>query len=150
VATVGEIELEPGLINVVPGRARLSLDTRGVAEGAYGAVAARVEAFARDVAHRRGLRATFRERQRAPVTPMDDAIVDALDAAAATAGEPYTRMPSGAAHDTMCVADFVPTAMVFVPCRDGVSHAPEEDADPADAAVGAEVILNAVAALLAR
>jgi acetylornithine deacetylase/succinyl-diaminopimelate desuccinylase-like protein len=56
-------------------------------------------------------------------------------------------MRSGAAHDTMCVADHVPSAMVFVPCRDGISHAPEEEADPADAALGAEVILTAIGSL---
>jgi acetylornithine deacetylase/succinyl-diaminopimelate desuccinylase-like protein len=56
-------------------------------------------------------------------------------------------MASGAAHDTMCVADRVPCAMVFVPCREGISHSPLEDADPADAALAAEVILNAVLSL---
>jgi acetylornithine deacetylase/succinyl-diaminopimelate desuccinylase-like protein len=56
-------------------------------------------------------------------------------------------MHSGAAHDTMCVADRVPTAMVFVPCKDGISHSPLEDADPADAALAAEVILQAIVAL---
>jgi acetylornithine deacetylase/succinyl-diaminopimelate desuccinylase-like protein len=49
----------------------------------------------------------------------------------------------------MCVADRVPTAMVFVPCREGISHAPEEDAEPGDAALGAEIILNAIRSLLA-
>jgi acetylornithine deacetylase/succinyl-diaminopimelate desuccinylase-like protein len=44
----------------------------------------------------------------------------------------------------MCVADHVPCAMVFVPCRDGISHAPNEDADSADAALAAEIILNAI------
>ena len=47
----------------------------------------------------------------------------------------------------MSVAQHVPTAMVFVPCVDGISHAPEEDADPADAALAAEIILNAIRAL---
>jgi acetylornithine deacetylase/succinyl-diaminopimelate desuccinylase-like protein len=47
----------------------------------------------------------------------------------------------------MCVADHVPCAMVFVPCKDGISHSPQEDADPADAALAAEIILNAVRAL---
>jgi acetylornithine deacetylase/succinyl-diaminopimelate desuccinylase-like protein len=56
-------------------------------------------------------------------------------------------MPSGAAHDTMCVAPFVPSAMVFVPCRDGISHSPAEHAEPADAALAAEVVLNALVAL---
>ena len=69
----------------------------------------------------------------------------ALEQAADRTGEPFMLTHSGAAHDTMCVADHVPSAMVFVPCRDGISHAPEEEADPADAALGAEVILAAVA-----
>jgi acetylornithine deacetylase/succinyl-diaminopimelate desuccinylase-like protein len=53
-------------------------------------------------------------------------------------------MHSGAAHDTMSIADRVPSAMVFVSCKDGISHSPEEDANPADAALGAEIILNAI------
>jgi allantoate deiminase len=57
------------------------------------------------------------------------------------------QMHSGAAHDTMCVADRVPTAMVFVPCKDGISHDPAEQAEPADAALAAELILNAIASL---
>jgi acetylornithine deacetylase/succinyl-diaminopimelate desuccinylase-like protein len=47
----------------------------------------------------------------------------------------------------MCVADRVPTAMVFVPCKDGISHHPAEDANPADAALAAEIILEAIRAL---
>jgi len=50
----------------------------------------------------------------------------------------------------MCVAERVPSAMVFVPCKDGVSHHPAEDADPADAALAAQIILNAISALVAR
>ena len=55
-------------------------------------------------------------------------------------------MISGAAHDTMCVAPRVPSAMVFVPCKDGISHHPAEEARPEDAALAAEIILNAIAA----
>jgi allantoate deiminase len=147
VGTVGEIEFEPGIINVVPGKARLSLDTRGVVEEGFRSVAQGVESFVQEVAERTGLTATYRQRQALPVTPMDDGIVRALEAAAEATGEPFMTMPSGAAHDTMCVADRVPTAMVFVPCRDGISHAPDEDAEPADAALGAEIILNAIRSL---
>jgi acetylornithine deacetylase/succinyl-diaminopimelate desuccinylase-like protein len=150
VATVGEISFEPGLINVGPGRARLSLDTHGVSEAAYTSVAREIEAFAQTAAKRRDPHAGYRERQRAPATAMDASILDALDAAAALAGEPYMRMISGAAHDTMCVADQTPTAMVFVPCREGISHSPDEQPDPADAALGAEIILNAIGALTGR
>ena len=147
VGTVGEIELQPGIINVVPGRARLSLDTRGVVEAGFHSVARGVEAFAQEAAAERGLTASYRRRQTLPVTHMDERLVAALEQAAGGTGEPFMLMPSGAAHDTMCVADHVPSAMVFVPCRDGISHAPEEEADPADAALGAEVILAAIASL---
>ena len=64
--------------------------------------------------------------------------------AAEESGELHTLMHSGAAHDTMMVASRVPSGMVFVPCKDGISHSPEEDADPADVALGAEVILKAI------
>jgi allantoate deiminase len=147
VGTVGEIELEPGIINVVPGKARLSLDTRGVVEEGFRSVAHEVDSFARETAARNGLRATYRQRQTLPATPLDERIVGALEAAARATGEPFMVMPSGAAHDTMCVADHVPSAMVFVPCRDGISHSPLEDADAADAALAAEIILNAIQSL---
>jgi allantoate deiminase len=150
VGTVGEVELRPGIINVVPGRARLSLDTRGVVEEGFQAVARGVESFAQEAAAERGLTASYSRRQTLPVTHMDERLVAALEQAAARTGEPFMLMPSGAAHDTMCVADHVPSAMVFVPCRDGISHSPDEDADPADAALGAEVILAAVASLHGR
>jgi len=147
VGTVGEIEFEPSLINVVPGRARFSIDTRGVDEDACRGVARGIAAFAEQAASRRGLTATFAQRQTLAPTPMDERIVGALEAAAKDTGEPFMLMPSGAAHDTMCVAERVPSAMVFVPCRDGISHSPLEDASPADAALAAEIILNAIRSL---
>jgi allantoate deiminase len=147
VGTVGEIEFQPGIINVVPGRARLSLDTRGVVEQGFHAVAQGIESFAQESAAERGLTASYRQRQTLPVTHMDERLVAALEEAAGLTGEPFMLMRSGAAHDTMCVADHVPSAMVFVPCREGISHAPEEEADPADAALGAEVILTAIGSL---
>src|SRR5262245_11591011 len=147
VGTVGEIEVDPGIINAIAARLRFSLDIRGPVDELYRGVARDIAGFAEQAAEQRGMRAEFTERQNAPATPMDDRIVDALEAAAQATGEPFMRMHSGAAHDTMCVADRVPTAMVFVPCVDGISHHPAEDADPADAALAAEIILNAVRAL---
>ncbi len=88
--------------------------------------------------------ATYSQRQAVPATRMDDRIVSTLERAAAASGEPFTTMVSGAAHDTMCVADRVPTAMVFVPWRDGLSHTPQEDPDPADAALGVNVMIGAI------
>jgi allantoate deiminase len=147
VGTVGEIEVDPGIINAVAAEVRFSLDIRGPVDDAYRGVAREIAAYAEEAARRRGMNAGYRQRQTLPATPMDEAIVAALEEAAKATGEPYLRMHSGAAHDTMCVADRAPTAMVFVPCKDGISHHPDEDADPADAALAAEIILNAVRAL---
>jgi allantoate deiminase len=150
VGTVGEIEVSPGLINAIPGRTRVSLDVRGPDDDAVHGVVRDIDDFAQRAAAARGMSASYRQRQTVPATPMDARVVGALEQAAAATGEPFTTMISGAAHDTMCVADRVPTAMVFVPCRDGLSHTPEEDADPADAALGVQVMLGAISALVGQ
>jgi hydantoinase/carbamoylase family amidase len=147
VGTVGEVEVDPGIINAIATRVRFSLDIRGPVDDAYRGVARDIAAFVEQAAQRRGMRAEYAERQTLAATPMDARIVGALDAAADATGEPYVQMHSGAAHDTMCVADRVPVAMVFVPCKDGISHHPDELADPEDAALAAEIILNAIQAL---
>jgi hydantoinase/carbamoylase family amidase len=147
VGTVGEIEVHPDLINVIPERIRFSLDIRGVDHESYHSVFREIAAFVPRAAERRGLTAEVRERQTLAPTPLDPRIVAALEDAARATGEPFMSMPSGAAHDTMCVADHVPSAMVFVPCRDGISHSPLEQADPADAALAAEIILEAIRTL---
>ncbi len=143
VGTAGEVETSPSLINVVPGGMRVSLDLRSVDRRAPGAPE-RIVAFARERGAARGVGVEWIERQRLPETPLDRGIVDALVAGAEATGEPFRVMPSGAAHDTMCVADRVPSAMVFVPCKDGLSHTPLEDAKPADGALAAEIVLAAI------
>ncbi len=147
VGTVGEIEVAPGLINAIAERVRFSLDIRGPDEDAFRGVYREIASFAERTASERGMSATISERQALPATPLDDRLVGALEAAAAATGEPFMVMVSGAAHDTMCVAGRVPSAMVFVPCKDGISHHPAEDANPADAALAAEIILGAIQAL---
>jgi hydantoinase/carbamoylase family amidase len=148
VGTVGEIEVDPGIINAIASCVRFSLDVRGPDDDAYRGVARDIASFAEEAAGKRGMEAGFAQRQTLPATPLDARIVAALEDAAKATGEPYMTMHSGAAHDTMCVAERVPSAMVFVPCRDGVSHHPAEDAEPADAALAAQIILSAIQALL--
>ncbi len=147
VGTVGEIEVDPGIINAIAARLRFSLDIRGPDDDAYRGVGREIAAFAEEAARKRGMSAEYAERQSLPATQMDERIVSALEDASRATGEPYMRMHSGAAHDTMCVADRVPSAMVFVPCKDGISHHPAEDASPADAALAAEIMLEAIRTL---
>lgn len=147
VGTVGDVELLPGLINAVPGEARISLDIRGVDEEGFRGVARDIVRFAEKAAAKRGMTAEYEQRQTLAMTPLDGRIVGALETAARESGEPYSIMHSGAAHDTMSIADRVPSAMVFVPCEGGISHSPEEKANPADAALGAEIMLSAINSL---
>lgn len=147
VATVGGFELTPGLTNVIPGQARLRIDIRAPVDAIVDGIVKRLEETAKQAAERRNMTATATRLIGIPATPMDEGIVRVLEESAKQSGEPYMLMTSGAAHDTMCVADHAPTAMVFVPCKDGISHSPEEDADPADAAVGAEMMLNVIVEL---
>ena len=148
VGTVGELEADPGLINAIAAQVRLSLDIRGPDDDRFQGVARDIGAFATVAAERRGMTADVTPRQTLAATRLDPGVVAALEETAAATGEPAMTMHSGAAHDTMCVAARVPSAMVFVPCRDGISHHPAEHAEPADAALAAEIMLNAIVALI--
>ena len=148
VGTVGELEADPGLINAIAAQVRLSLDIRGPDDDRFQGVARDIGAFATVAAERRGMTADVTPRQTLAATRLDPGVVAALEEAAAATGDPAMTMHSGAAHDTMCVAARVPSAMVFVPCRDGISHHPAEHAEPADAALAAEIMLNAIVALI--
>ena len=106
--------------------------------------------FAAALAADRGMRSECTERQSSKAVRMDDAVVAALEDAARAIGVSPMAIISGAAHDTMIVADRVPSAMIFVPCKDGLSHTPLEHADPADAALAVEVITRAMMSLAGR
>jgi N-carbamoyl-L-amino-acid hydrolase len=145
VGTTGEIAVSPQLINVIPGAVRVSLDLRSTS-GLHVELRDRIVAFARERGAARGVGVEYAPRQELPVQPMDEGVVAALVESARESGETYRTMPSGAAHDTQCVASLRPGAMVFVPCLDGLSHTPLEQADCADAALAAEVVYCAIRA----
>ena len=144
VATVGEMTLDPGAINIIPGRARLSLDVRAPDDTKISSIVQKAITAADEFAMSRGLQVTYRERQRMPPAVLEPGVIAALERSVQATGAPWRRMISGAAHDTMCIASHVPSAMLFVPCRHGISHSPSEYASSANAALGVEVLLNAV------
>jgi hydantoinase/carbamoylase family amidase len=144
VLTCGRLAVRPGSPNVVPGAVELTLDMRDADPGRLERLAAEArEAFAAAAA-RHGVALDWDARLGFPPTPMDPALCALLEEAAAGLGLPSRRMVSGAGHDAMVVAHLVPAAMVFVPCRDGRSHAPEEYASPEACSHGAAVLREAV------
>lgn len=144
-ATVGEFSIEPNAANVVPSRARLLVDARAEDRAAMDLFAASVDLMAEQLARETG---TIIEAPRRisdnPPTPGDPLLLDVLDAACEVAGATHRRMASGAGHDTAWMARVTRSAMIFVPCLGGRSHAPEEFAETDDIALGAAVLFNAV------
>ena len=144
-ATVGEFSIEPNAANVVPSRARLLIDARAEDRTAMDLFAGSVDLLVEQLARETGtaIEAPRRISDNMP-TPGDPLLLDVLDAACETVGASHRRMASGAGHDTAWMARVTRSAMIFVPCLGGRSHAPEEFAETDDIALGAAVLLNAV------
>ncbi|MCQ4630830.1 Zn-dependent hydrolase [Shinella sp. CPCC 100929] len=144
-ATVGEFSIEPNAANVVPSRVRLLIDARAEDRAAMDLFAASLDLMAEQLGRETG---TVIEAPRRisdnPPTPGDPMLLDVLDAACEVAGATHRRMASGAGHDTAWMARVTRSAMIFVPCLGGRSHAPEEFAETDDIALGAAVLFNAV------
>ena len=147
VATIGNIETEPGSYNVVPGRARLRMECRSLDRAEQDALELALTARAHAEAERYGLDVTVERLGRWEPEPTDEAIQAAFERAAAELGLTSMRMPSGAGHDAQALAAITPAGMVFVPSEGGISHDPSEYTRWADCVNGANVLLNATVKL---
>jgi N-carbamoyl-L-amino-acid hydrolase len=147
VATVGICEVFPGAVNSIPSRVKLETDIRDI-DGARrdGVIDALVKACA-ETAQRRGVAITTELVNADPPAACDAAIVDALEESAKAAGKSYKRMVSRAYHDSLFVARIAPVAMLFIPCRGGVSHRPDEYASPEWIGAGVHVLARTLARL---
>jgi N-carbamoyl-L-amino-acid hydrolase len=144
VATVGEAGILAPSRNVVPGRVAFTLDVRDPSSATLDAMEAALQEAAREIAGRRRLEIALTRIWRKEPVPFDSAIVAAIDAAAESLGHARRRIVSGAGHDACNLAAKVPAAMIFVPCKDGVSHNEAESATQGDCAAGADVLLQTV------
>ncbi|GAB4064303.1 Zn-dependent hydrolase [Ancylobacter sonchi] len=145
VATIGEIGVVNASRNVVPGEVRLTLDLRHPETAALEAMEKAVEAALAGPAFAKTPARLVRMWDSPPVA-FDAGCIAAVRDGAAAAGYPAREIVSGAGHDSVYTARVVPTSMIFVPCKDGLSHNPAESATQADCAAGAQTLLNAVLA----
>lgn len=144
VGTVGRVDLHPGAANVVPGRARFTVDLRDSDAARRQAAEAQLrEAFA-EILARRGVAGSFRDLLRVDPVPVPEAMRACLRRAARRAGVPYTELPSGAAHDAMLMARLCPAGMIFVRSVGGRSHAPDEETPLPDLAAGTALLCEAL------
>jgi allantoate deiminase len=148
VATVGRISAVPGAVNVIPGSASFSLDIRSGDETLRYAAAEAILAEIDGIAARRKLKLELRLVQDLAATPCDARLIEHLTHAVRHAGSPGRQMVSGAGHDTMVLAGLAPSVMLFLRCRGGVSHHPDEHVEVADveaALVAMEAFTRAMA-----
>jgi allantoate deiminase len=142
VATVGTIEALPGAANVIPGEVRFTIDVRSGSEARRDGVAAAILERLREIAAVRALELDVALVHDLAASPCDPALMDLMDAALDAAGQPVRRLVSGAGHDAMVMAALCPTAMLFIRCRDGISHNPAEHVEPADVEIALQVMLG--------
>ena len=146
VATTGVFRIEPGAVNSVPCRAWLEIDVRDTALATRDAALARIESAVPDICRRRGVTGRVeRLNADAPAT-CDPRLVETITQVCAELNLPARRMISRAYHDSLFMAQLCPTTMIFIPCRGGVSHRPDEYSSPAQIRDGVRVL----AATLAR
>ena len=150
VATVGVCECYPGAMNVVPGRVTLKVDLRGIHADSIARMRSQVMAKAVSICGARGVACQLTPYSADAPVAMDAELTKRVERVCVELGVKYRRMPSGAGHDAMFIAEKVPAAMIFVPCVDGVSHSPKEQIDWARVHPGYEVLRGAIGkALLA-
>ena len=149
VATVGVCELFPGAVNSIPSRTRLDIDVRDIDEERRDTVLARIAAACHATSTRRGVSVDIEPLNADAPAHCASAIIDAVIAACERRGLTYARMISRAYHDSLFMSRIAPTGMIFIPCRDGISHRPDEYASPDAIAKGVEVLAHALAQLSA-
>ncbi len=133
VATVGVLEVSPGAANVIPGHVMLTLDVRALDPVERDLAATAIITQAHQIAGQRQIGCLTEKIHDLAASPCDPLLMELLASAIAAQDQPERRLASGAGHDAMIMAALCPTAMLFIRCRDGVSHNPAEHVTPADA-----------------
>jgi N-carbamoyl-L-amino-acid hydrolase len=145
VGTIGEAVIANPSRNVIPGEIAFTVDCRSADAGIMDALDRELRAAGRNRSRRRWTSRSIGWRK--PPTHFDPKLVDAVENAAKALGYSNRRITSGAGHDACNLNTRIPAAMVFVPCKDGISHNELEDATQADCTAGANVLMHTVLAL---
>lgn len=149
VATVGRVEVKPNASNVVPGEVLLSLDVRHQSDEIRRGACAKYQELAENTRKQQGIQVEWEIVQQCDSVPCGTELSDALKQAAAMHLAEVEELPSGAGHDAAVMAGLTPMAMLFVRCKGGLSHHPDESASAEDIRV-AFAVMNDFLQLLAR
>lgn len=144
VATVGRILVEPGAVNVIPARASFTLDVRAATDGPRLAAVEAIRARFREIADRRHATLTVERFHEAATAPCAPALQRALATGVEAVGQPVRRLTSGAGHDGLAMQALTGIGMLFVRCRGGISHNPNEYAEAADMGLAVAALVAAI------
>jgi N-carbamoyl-L-amino-acid hydrolase len=147
VGTTGLCQVFPGAVNSVPSHCYLEIDVRDIDGARRDAVLARITAAAREIEARRGVTIRTELINADPPAQCAPQVIEALTASCQALALPYDLMISRAYHDSLFMSRIAPTAMLFIPCRDGISHRPDEYSKPEDIAQGVHVLALTLARL---
>lgn len=147
VATTGICELFPAAVNSIPSNVTMAMDIRDIDEVRRDAMLRSLERSCKDVSARRGVTARTEIINCDAPAKCHDAVVSALQGACGTHELAFDLMVSRAYHDSLFMSRVCPTAMVFIPCKNGVSHRPEEYAAPEAIQRGVTILAEALATL---
>jgi N-carbamoyl-L-amino-acid hydrolase len=147
VATVGVCEVFPGAVNSIPSRVRLETDIRDIDAARRDRVLEALRTACADVSARRGVAITTDLVNADPPATCDEQILEALEQSARNSSKTHRKMVSRAYHDSLFMARICPVAMLFIPCRGGVSHRPDEYASPEWIGSGIHVLSRTLAQL---
>ena len=139
VGTIGQVLLEPGAVNVIPGECEFVVELRSMHTDDMVAVRDLLLAWVQKTPG-----ASIRTILEKGSVPLAGSLIDTIVSVSEAEGLSCTRMPSGAGHDTQSFAPEVPCGMIFIPCRGGKSHCPEEWIEPEQAAAGCQVMLGTI------
>ena len=145
-ATVGFMQVSPNSRNVVPGLVKMTVDMRHPSDEHLATMDCELRDAAAVIARDLRLECDLQQVDHFPASRFDSSCVEAVRAATRALGLPHREMVSGAGHDAIYIARVAPASMIFVPCKDGISHNETEDARPEHLEAGANVLLHAILA----
>lgn len=144
VATVGELNVFPNALNVIPGHVFLSVDLRATKKELISSMYDKMINSLKDIEKTYGISFEIRETLYIAPVNMNQNNLEILEELSSKLGYNSMRMNSGAGHDSMIMADLCPTNLIFVPSINGISHHPEEWTDPKDFEKGIKLLLNVI------
>jgi allantoate deiminase len=144
VGTVGQVQVLPGGINIIPGRVEFSLDLRDISEVVRDEVEQNIREQAQQICETQGVKLTIEDLQRVAPAPCSVIVKNAAREAFEKLGLESYYLPSGAGHDGMQLLDLCPMGMIFIRSKNGISHDPAEWSSKEDCADGANVLYHTV------